>query len=245
MDLNIRGKRALVFASSQGLGKAVAQELIAEGARVIISSRNSETLAACAKEINAEGFIPCDLLVKGAAGNLTQSAIEELGGLDILVTNAGGPPKGCFDALTIEEWEQSVQSLLMSVIESLKIAIPEMTKSRWGRILLITSVAGKEPVANLTLSSSIRAGVHGLVNAVSKEIGANGITINAVLPTFTATDRLNQLQVDLEAMLRSIPMRRLGKPAELGKLVAFLASDVAGFITGQAIAYDGGALSGI
>jgi 3-oxoacyl-[acyl-carrier protein] reductase len=245
MDLNIRGKRALVFASSQGLGKAVAQELIAEGARVIISSRNAETLAACAEEIGAEGFIPCDLLVKGAARTLTQSAVERLGGLDILVTNAGGPPKGSFDTLSSEHWEESFQSLFMSVVESMQVAIPEMSRSGWGRILLITSVAGKEPIPNLTVSSAIRAGVHGLVNAVSKEVGTNGITINAILPTFTATERLHELKFDIEAKLRSIPMRRLGKPDELGKLAAFLASDVAGFITGQAIAYDGGALASI
>jgi 3-oxoacyl-[acyl-carrier protein] reductase len=245
MDLNIRGKRALVMASSQGLGKAIAQELIAEGARVIISSRNTESLAACAKEIGAEGFIPCDLLVKGAARTLTQSALEKLGGLDILVTNAGGPPKGRFDTIVSEQWEESFQSLFMSVVESMQVAIPEMSRSGWGRILLLTSVAGKEPIPDLTVSSSIRAGVHGLVNAVSKEVGPSGITINAILPTFTATDRLHDLNVDLEARSRSIPMRRLGKPEELGKLVAFLASDLAGFITGQAIAYDGGALAGI
>jgi 3-oxoacyl-[acyl-carrier protein] reductase len=245
MDLNIRGKRALVLASSQGLGKAVAEQLIAEGAQVIINSRNVETLAACAQEIGAYGFIVGDLLVKGAARALTQSAIDKLGGLDILVTNAGGPPKGRFDALSSKQWEESFQSLFMSVVESMQVAIPNMSKSGWGRILLITSVAGKEPMADLTVSSSIRAGVHGLVNAVSKEVGASGITINAILPTFTATERLNELKVDREAMLRAIPMRRLGKPDELGKLAAFLASDVAGFITGQAIAYDGGALAGI
>jgi 3-oxoacyl-[acyl-carrier protein] reductase len=245
MDLNIRGKRALVLASSQGLGKAVAQELVAEGARVIISSRNMESLASCAKEIGAEGFIPCDLLVKGAAHALTKAAIEKLGGLDILVTNAGGPPKGRFDALSSVQWDESFQSLFMSVVESMQVAIPEMSKAGWGRILLITSIAGKEPIPNLTVSSSLRAGVHGLVNAVSKEVGANGITINAILPTFTETERLHDLKVDIEAMLRTIPVRRLGKPDELGKLVAFLASDIAGFITGQAIAYDGGALASI
>jgi len=245
MDLNIRGKRALVFASSQGLGKAVAQALIAEGVRVVISSRNPESLEACAKEIGAEGFIPCDLLAKGAARSLTQSAIQMLGGLDILVTNAGGPPKGTFDKLSAEQWEESFQSLFMSVVEAMQVAIPEMSRSGWGRILLITSLAGKEPIANLTVSSSLRAGVHGLVNSVSKEVGVNGITINALLPTFTATERLSEVRIDIETMIRSIPMRRLGKPEELGKLAAFLASDHAGFITGQAIAYDGGALASI
>jgi 3-oxoacyl-[acyl-carrier protein] reductase len=245
MDLNIREKKALVFASSEGLGKAVAQALIAEGVRVVISSRSVEKLESCAREIGAEAFIPCDLSVKGAARELTQAAIERLGGLDILVANAGGPPKGRFDTLSTDQWEHSFQSLFMSVIESMQVAIPEMSRSKWGRILMITSVAGKEPIPNLTISSALRAGIHGLVNSVSKEVGADGITINALLPTFTATARLHEVRVDTETMLRSIPMRRLGIPEELGKLAAFIASDHAGFMTGQAIAYDGGALAGI
>ena len=245
MDLKITGKRALVFASSDGLGKAVAKELAAEGVRVVISSRNAEKLALTAKEIGAEGFIPCDLLRKGAARDLTKAAIEKLGGLDILVTNAGGPPTGLLKDVTIEQWESSFQSLFMSLVESVQVALPEMSKSGWGRILMITSAAAKEPIANLTISSSLRAGVHGLVNAVSKEIGANGITINALMPTFTATERLKELRPNTEEMLSKIPMKRLGKPDELGKLAAFLASDHAGFMTGQAIAYDGGSLAGI
>lgn len=245
MDLNINGKRALVFASSEGLGKAIAKELAAEGARVIISSRNSEKLASAAKEINAVDFIPCDLLVKGAARDLTRAAIEKLGGLDILVTNAGGPPTGLFKDITTEQWESSYQSLFMSLVEAVQVALPEMSKTGWGRILMVTSVAAKEPIANLTISSSLRAGVHGLVNAVSKEIGVNGITINALMPTFTATERLKELRPNAEDLISKIPMRRLGKPEELGKLAAFLASDHAGFITGQAIAYDGGSLSGM
>jgi 3-oxoacyl-[acyl-carrier protein] reductase len=245
MDLNISGKRALVFASSEGLGKAVAKELAAEGARVIISSRSSDKLALSAKDIGAEDFIVCDLSRTGAARNLTRVAIEKLGGLDILVTNAGGPPTGTFKDITSEQWESSYQSLFMSLVESIQEALPEMSKAAWGRILMITSVAAKEPIANLTISSALRAGIHGLVNAVSKEIGVNGITINALMPTFTATERLKELRPNPEELLAKIPMRRLGRPDELGKLAAFLASDHAGFITGQAIAYDGGSLAGI
>jgi 3-oxoacyl-[acyl-carrier protein] reductase len=133
----------------------------------------------------------------------------------------------------------------MSVVESLQEALPEMTKNNWGRIVAITSVAAKEPIANLTVSSALRAGVHGLINAVSKEIGVHGITINAVMPTFTATERLSHLRPNTEDLIKSIPVRRLGIPQELGKLVAYLTSQHAGFITGQAIAYDGGSLAGI
>jgi 3-oxoacyl-[acyl-carrier protein] reductase len=241
----MKGKRALVFASSEGLGKAVARALCEAGARVIISSRSSEKLSITAKEIGAEDFITCDLLQKGAARQLTKTAIERLGGLDILVLNAGGPPVGLFKDISTEQWESSFQSLFMSVVESLNEAIPEMARNNWGRILAITSVAAKEPIPNLTVSSALRAGVHGLINAVSKQIGAQGITINALMPTFTATERLRELRPNPEELVSSIPVRRLGHPDELGKLAEFLLSEHAGFITGQAIGYDGGSLAGI
>lgn len=241
----MKGKRALVFAASEGLGKAVARALCEAGARVIISSRSSEKLSITAKEIGAEGFITCDLLQKGAARQLTKTAIERLGGLDVLVLNAGGPPVGLFKDISTEQWESSFQSLFMSVVESLNEAIPEMAKNNWGRILAITSVAAKEPIPNLTVSSALRAGLHGLINAVSKQIGAQGITINALMPTFTATERLRELRPNPEELVSSIPVRRLGQPDELGKLAEFLLSEHAGFITGQAIAYDGGSLAGI
>jgi 3-oxoacyl-[acyl-carrier protein] reductase len=241
----MQNKRALVFASSEGLGKAVASELRASGAQVIISSRSAEKLSAAAQEIGAADFFTCDLLQKGAARQLTRRAIERLGGLDLLVVNAGGPPVGKFKDLTIEQWESSFQSLFMSLVESLQEAIPDMAKRGWGRVLVITSVAAKEPIANLTVSSALRAGVHGLVNAVSKEIGVDGITINALMPTFTETERLKELLPNTEELVAKIPMRRLGKPQELAKLAAFLLSESAGYITGQAIAYDGGALAGI
>lgn len=241
----MKGKRALVFAASEGLGKAVARALCEAGARVIISSRSSEKLSITAKEIGAEDFITCDLLQKGAARQLTKTAIERLGGLDVLVLNAGGPPVGLFKDISTEQWESSFQSLFMSVVESLNEAIPEMAKNNWGRILAITSVAAKEPIPNLTVSSALRAGLHGLINAVSKQIGAQGITINALMPTFTATERLRELRPNPEELISSIPVRRLGQPDELGKLAEFLLSEHAGFITGQAIAYDGGSLAGI
>lgn len=133
----------------------------------------------------------------------------------------------------------------MSLVESIQEVVPEISKAKWGRILMITSVAGKEPIPNLTVSRSLRAGVHGLVNALSKEIGPSGITVNAILPTFTETERLKELGRSTEALLSKIPVGRLGRPEELGKPIAFLASEHAGYITGQAIAYDGGSLASI
>lgn len=245
MDLGIKDKKALVFASSEGLGKAVAEALIAEGANVILSSRSEDKLSSTTSEIGASGFIPSDLSRKGAGRMLVKEAIKRLGGIDILVTNAGGPPAGTFKDISVEQWENSYQSLFMSLIEAIHEAAPEMKKSKWGRILMITSVAGKEPVKNLTISNSLRAGVHGLANTLSKELGPDGITVNALLPTYTETQRLIDLNRKEEDMIAQIPVGRLGKPEEFGKLAAFLASEHAGFITGQAIAYDGGSLSSI
>jgi 3-oxoacyl-[acyl-carrier protein] reductase len=131
------------------------------------------------------------------------------------------------------------------LVEAVQEALPEMSKPEWGRILMSTSVSPKEPIANLITSSALRAGVHGLVNAVSKEIGVSGITINALMSTFTAIKRLKELRPNAEDMVNKIPMKRIGSPDEPGKLAAFLASDHAGFITGQAIAYDGESLAGI
>lgn len=245
MDLQIKDKRALVLASSEGLGKAVAQSLIEEGAKVIISSRSEEKLLVTLKEIGAFDFITCDLSVKGAAADLVKEAAEKLGGLDILVTNAGGPPAGTFNDITDSQWEKSFQSLFMSLVESIRVAELEMAKAGWGRIIMITSVAGKEPIHNLTISNAIRAGVHGLMNTLSKELASKGITVNALLPTYTETERLKDLGRDLSDMIAKVPVGRLGVPEELGKLATFLASNHAGFITGQAIGYDGGSLAGV
>ncbi len=245
MELGIKNKKALVFASSEGLGKAVAHALIEEGVKVLLSSRSEDKLSSAAADIGAEGYISCDLSQKGAARRLVQASIERLEGLDILVTNAGGPPAGTFQDVSVEQWELSYQTLFMSLIEAIQEAAPQMKKSHWGRILMITSVAGKEPVKNLTISNSLRAGVHGLVNTLSKELGPDGITVNALLPTYTKTQRLIDLNRNTREMLAHIPVGRLGRPEEFGKLAAFLASDHAGFITGQAIGYDGGSLSSI
>ena len=130
----------------------------------------------------------------------------------------------------------------MSVTEAVREAVPPMAAKRWGRIVMVTSFAGKEPVKNLTISNALRAGLHGLMNTLSKELGSQGITVNAVLPSFTDTDRLRQLRSDTEELTTLIPVGRLGQPSELGKLVAFLCSEHTGFVTGQAVGYDGGCL---
>ena len=240
-----KNRRALVLASSDGLGKAVAAELIAEGANVIISSRNIEKLEITATEIGVHSFIKCDLSDASSIEPLIVEAAEALGGLDILVTNAGGPPAGTFADLTDQQWYDAFQTLFMSVTQSIRAARPIMAEQQWGRIVMITSVAGKESVHNLTLSNSLRAGLHGLMNTLSKELGAEGITVNAVLPTYTETERLKQLKVDRAALTKQIPAGRLGQPEELAKLVTYLCSDMAGFISGQAVGFDGGSMQSV
>lgn len=245
MDLGIKNRRALVFASSDGLGKAVAQVLAEEGAEVIISSRNTEKLEATAREVSAHSFIQCDLGDPGAAENLVKEAMARLGGIDILVTNAGGPPPGMFKDINDDQWQQSFQELFMSVIQAVRAVQPAMAEQHWGRIVMLTSVAGKEPITNLTISNALRAGVHGLMNTLSKELGPEGITVNAVLPTYTETDRLKQLRGISDKLVKQIPLGRLGQPDELAKLVAYLCSESAGFVSGQAIGFDGGSMQSI
>lgn len=245
MDLGLSNKRTLVFASSEGLGKAVAAELAAEGASVLISSRSEDKLARVAKEIGASGFIVSDLSQPQAATRLVEQAAERLGGLDILVTNVGGPPAGMFSEISDDQWEQSFHSLFLSVVQGVRAAIPYMSESKWGRVAMITSIAGKEPIKNLTISNALRAGIHGLMNTLSKELGPNGITLNAVLPTFTDTERLRELGRSNTELSAGIPVGRLGQPEELGKLITFLCSEHAGFISGQAIGFDGASMQGI
>ena len=242
MDLGLGEKKALVLASSDGLGKAVARELVEEGATVILSSRNETNLKRALNDIGAHSYIQADLSERGAATTLVKSAQERLGGLDILVTNAGGPPPGTFRDIGDDQWLVSFHELFLSVADAVRQSLESMSKGDWGRIVMITSVAGKEPIRNLTISNALRAGVHGLMNSLSKELGSQGITVNAVLPTYTDTARLRQLKQDTSELVGQIPAGRLGRPEELGKLVAFLCSEHAGFISGQAVGFDGGSM---
>lgn len=244
MDLQIKNRRALVLAASEGLGKAVAKELADEGARVLISSRNEAKLQTTAQEVGAEGYICCDLESPESVQQLIEQVQARFGGIDILVTNAGGPPPGGFHDIDDVQWQSAFQSLFMAVVTLVRAFQPAMAAQHWGRVVMITSVAGKEPIPNLTISNALRAGVHGLMNTLSKELGAEGITVNAVLPSYTETDRVQQLGAK-EQFVQQIPAGRLGQPHELAKLVAFLSSDAAGFISGQAVGFDGGALMGV
>lgn len=244
MDLQLKGKKALIFGSTGGIGKAVAQSLIAEGAEVYINGRTEEKCAAVAEEIGAAGFYAGDLSETTTASLVTKKMINDHGALDILVTNTGGPKKGDFLDVTIEQWRTDYQSLWLSVVESLHEALPVMKKNGYGRVLLVTSLAAKEPLPGLTTSNGLRAGLAGLVRSMANEFSKDGITFNLLLPGYTNTDRIKALNLSEEKIKEMVPAGRLGEPEELADLASFLASPKAGYITGQSIAIDGGVLKG-
>lgn len=245
MNLGIRGKRALVMGSSTGLGRAIAKTFVDEGTRVALCARGQERLRETAAAIGAELAIPIDLSVPGSAEDLVRSVQRDLGGLDILVTNTGGPPAGEFMEISSEDWQRGFQGLWMSAVEAIRSALPGMIDQKWGRILLITSLSSVEPIPRLTVSNSLRPGLIGLANSLSKEVARHGVTVNALMPGYIDTERLAELGLDKAALAASIPTQRIGRPDELAALTAFLASDHAGYITGEAIACDGGRRGGI
>lgn len=244
MDFGLKGRRALVLGASAGLGFATASELVREGARVAICSRSEERIRAAAEAMKAERSIACDVAKPGASRALVERVGTELGGVDVLVVNTGGPPAGEFESLTAAQWQEGFQSLWLSAVDAMQAALPGMRQRKWGRIILVTSVAAREAMARLTISNGLRAGLLGLVKTVSNEVAGDGITVNAVLPGYHATERMQQLGLTDEKVAPQIPARRLGRPEELAALVAFLASEQAAYITGQSIACDGGWMRG-
>jgi len=256
MDLGLSNKVALVAASSKGLGRACAEALAAEGAKVTICARNSEALNATRDAIAATGAevlaIPADMTDVEDIQQVVQQTVDHFGGLHILVTNAGGPPAGYFPDFDDVAWQAAFNLSMMSGVRLIRAALPYMQEAQWGRIINITSVSVKEPIDSLVLSNSIRASVHGLTKTLAGQIGKDGITINNVMPGFTQTDRINQLAASnaeksgqtkeevLASMGKPIPLGRIGQPEEFGALVAFLASEKASYITGVSIPVDGG-----
>lgn len=239
MDLGLKTRRALVMGASRGLGRAIAEALAAEGARVAVCARAGGRLTTAAQDLGAHA-VACDLSADGAGARAVQEARQALGGLDILVVNTGGPPAGTFSALDDKAWRAGFESLVMSAIQSIREALPGMRAQRWGRIIIVTSVTAREPIPTLAISNIMRPGLHGLINTVSKEVAADNVTLNALMPGYALTERIVEAGFDQGKLAEQIPARRLGKPEEIGALAAFLASDAAAYITGQAIACDGG-----
>ncbi len=239
MELGLKGKKALVLGASSGLGYTIAKALGQEGVRLAITSSNEDRIQKASKELQA---IPLVADFDKAGNDLVQKAVNSLGGLDILIANTGGPTKGQFLDIDGAEWEKNFHRVFLSAVEAMQAAIPMMKKQKHGRIILLTSCAAKEPIANLTTSNALRAGLLGLMKSVSTEVAKDGITINSVLPGFVRTDALARLKLDEEKLLAQIPAARLGTVEEIANLFLFLASDAASYVTGQAIACDGGYL---
>jgi 3-oxoacyl-[acyl-carrier protein] reductase len=262
MDLGLKGKVALVAAASRGLGRAVAEELAAEGAALVICSRNPATIEKTASEIaQASGAevlsVAADVSRPDDVTRLVQSALERFGRIDILVTNSGGPPAGPFESFTAEQWEAAARLLLHSSVGLARHVLPGMKERRWGRILNITSIAVKQPVDNLILSNSLRAAVTGFARTLANEVAPFGITVNNIMPGYTRTERveeLSRMMAEKEGITpaefvarweKEIPMRRIGEPREFAALAAFLVSERASYITGVSVPADGGWIKGL
>ena len=262
MDLGLRNKVALVCGASRGLGRAIADELTAEGASLFVCARGEAPLQTAAKAMakaHSVAVFPVagDLSRIEDVQRVTETVLREAGRVDILVTNAGGPPPGPFESHGPDAWERATQLTLRSAIELIRAVLPGMKERRWGRILNVTSIAVKQPVDGLILSNSLRAAVTGMARTLANEVAPHGITVNNVLPGYTLTDRIADLaQATAVAQGTSetqvvkrwedqIPARRLGDPRDLAALTAFLASERASYITGQSIAVDGGWIRGL
>jgi len=262
MDLGLKDRVALVAASSQGIGRAIAEGFAAEGCRVAMCARNGQTLDAAAAKIRKQHNVEVlakafDVTDKAAVSDFVAEVANKFGSVDICVTNSGGPPaKGFLDA-TLKDWEAALASNFLSTVFFAREVIPHMQRKRWGRIITLTSITTKQPVADLVLSNAVRAAVVGLVKSLANEFGTDGILVNNVGPGFTATERLKELAKAratasgknerdfFDAWAADAPVKRLGEPREVAEAVVWLASERASYITGQTILVDGGMYKGL
>ena len=262
MDLGLKQRVAIVAASSQGLGKAVAFALAQEGANLALCARSFKTLQAAAEEIHSKTGAevlarPLDVTDHIQVRRFVAETHERFGRVDICVANAGGPPSKSFAETTDEDWHDATELNLMSAVYFARETLPLMQTRRWGRFLTITSMTVKQPIDGLILSNSVRSAVTGLVKSLASEYGPYNILVNNVCPGYTATGRLLELEQkiaeragidpkEVEARWASqSPLGRIAEPEEFANLVAFLASERASYITGASIAVDGGAIKGI
>ncbi|HKD08795.1 MAG TPA: SDR family oxidoreductase [Bryobacteraceae bacterium] len=257
MDFGLAGKSALVLAASKGLGRACALALAREGASVTINSRESDLLEKTAAEIRAETGMrvhcePGDVTDPDRVRVIFDGAVRTFGRVDILVNNAGGPPFGPFEQFDDEQWHRALELNLMSAVRFTRLALPAMKEARWGRIVNIVSLGTKSVLPGSVLSTAGRLGIIGMAKLLSDEVAALGITVNNVASGIILTDRVRQTSLKqrldrgmdekaaLEDLAQTIPAKRVGEPAELAALVAFLASERAGYITGTTVPVDGG-----
>jgi 3-oxoacyl-[acyl-carrier protein] reductase len=262
LDLGLRDKVAFVAGGSKGLGKAVALELSKEGAKVAVCARQRPELSGAVEEIRSLTGgevigIAADVSNSDQARAFIRGGLEHFGTVDILVNNAGGPPDRKFFEIDEDSWNYAFRLNLLSAITMIGEAVPTMIEKRWGRIINLASVSVKQPIEGLILSNTIRIGIVGLAKTLSNELALHNITVNNICPSYTMTDRVRKLSADIAAKrgIRSdevirewesqIPMGRLGEPEEVAALAAFLASERAGFITGDSIQIDGGWYKGV
>jgi 3-oxoacyl-[acyl-carrier protein] reductase len=262
MNLGLKNRVAVVAASSQGIGRATAEAFAAEGCRVAMCARNQENLQSAAEQIRkqhgAEVFAQaCDVTDPVAVAAFIAAVVEKFGGVDICVTNAGGPPAKGFLSATLDDWQRAIGMNFLSTVYFAREVIPHMQRQRWGRIITITSITTKQPVADLVLSNAVRAAVAGLVKSLANEFGKDGILVTNVGPGFTATDRLRELakarssasgkteREIFEAWAADAPLKRLGDPREVAETIVWLASERASYITGQTVLVDGGMYKGL
>jgi 3-oxoacyl-[acyl-carrier protein] reductase len=262
MDLGLKNRVAVVAASSQGIGRATAEAFAAEGCRVAMCARNDAALQSAANQIRkqygAEVFAEAfDVTYAKAVASFVANVAEEFGGIDICVTNAGGPPAKGFLSATLDDWQRAIEANFLSTVYFAREVIPHMQRKRWGRIITITSITTKQPVPDLVLSNAVRAAVVGLVKSLANEFGKDGILVTNVGPGFTATDRLKELakarssasgkseQELFDAWAADAALERIGEPREVAETIVWLASERASYITGQTVLVDGGVYKGL
>jgi len=261
MDLGLRGLNALVTGASRGLGFATAIGLAKEGCRLAINARSPDRLASAVAQIKDEtGAIviglPGDIADVNTPASIVSDAVSGLGGLDLLVTNAGGPPAGSFESFEDDSWQMAIDLSLMSHVRLIRAALPELRKSQAASVLTITSYSIKQPIPNLVLSNSIRSATAGLTKSLALECGSDGIRFNSILPGWTETERVVELMTvraqnngtsveeEIRKQASQSPFKRMAKPGEFANAAVFLLSPAASYITGVMLTIDGGMYKG-
>lgn len=264
MDLGLHGKIALLAASTDGLGLAAAEGLVREGANVVICGRSPDRLASALERLRSVAGsdeqvvgVKADITDAASSTVLVQEVIDHFGGLDILITNAGGPPAGAFDSVKLETFEQAMQLTLLSAARLIKLSLPYLRQSDAASILTITSISTKQPINGLLMSNVYRPAVVGLTKTLSQELGPEGIRVNSILPGWTATDRVveifefrseqngTSIEEERAKVTDNIPLGRMAEPAEFARVAVFLSSPAASYINGAMIPVDGGSYAGL